>query len=358
MKKWIILCLALVLLAGCSGKTDDVEEKSTGAEATMDSLDDTYYKIINRGRSELGERFYTDFYSTNDFETIGRDLQILSSQYFSTSSHYMSEGQYFGREEKNTLIQRSSSYSLQPKKGTSVGDVKNAIMIQNLQEQDYYMKSGSKYSLKGVSISVVIDPKKSDNSPLDTPMSLSTIKSYGKECVSKLYKYITKSKNENMQKVRKVPILIAIYYATDKTESTINGRYIYECYCQNQLGTIKEVNHKQVIFSSSDAEKLDTTTYAEFNVIKNNLKNAATEAAGLVGKAKYIDNEIQSMVIEANLNIKTITELQYLTSLLADNIDSQFTYDFDIKVLVNSQDGLKAVIIKDKGESAKSSILY
>ena len=64
------------------------------------------------------------------------------------------------------------------------------------------------------------------------------------------------------------------------------------------------------------------------------------------------------MVIEANFNIKTITELQYLTSLLADKIDTEFTYDFDIKTLVYSQNGLKAVIIKDRGKKAKSSIFY
>ena len=64
------------------------------------------------------------------------------------------------------------------------------------------------------------------------------------------------------------------------------------------------------------------------------------------------------MVINAHLNIKTVSELQYLTSLIADQIDTKFTQNFDIKVLVYSQDGLKAVIIKDEGDSAKSSIIY
>ena len=64
------------------------------------------------------------------------------------------------------------------------------------------------------------------------------------------------------------------------------------------------------------------------------------------------------MVINANLNIKSSTELMYLTAIIADAIDTKFTYDFQISVLVNSQDQLQAVIVKDKGQSSKSTYLY
>ncbi|MCI9049423.1 MAG: hypothetical protein HFF36_03060 [Coprobacillus sp.] len=358
MKKIGILCLVLFLLVGCMGKQEGVQEEASGDEATMESLDDSYYKIINLDSSELRERFYTDFYSTKDFETIGRDLQLISSQYFSTSNHYMSEGQYFGREQKRALVVRNtkSKYSIQPKKGTTIDGVKDPVMVSNIHEQDYYVKDGSKYTLKGISLAVVLDPKDSNSQTLVTPMSDSTVKNYGKECIAKVYDFI--QKEESLAKIKDLPILITIYQATDKTRSTLNGKYIYSSYCHKSLGSINDLNYRNVIFSSSEAESIDKITYAEFNEIKNNLKSSATEAAGLVGEAKYIDGEIQSMIINANLNIKTITELQYLTSLLADNIDSKFTYDFDIKILVNSQDGLKAVIIKDRGQKAKSSMLY
>lgn len=358
MKKIGILCLILFLTVGCVGGGESVQEEATGDEATMESLDDSYYKIVNFGGSELRERFYTDFYSTKDFENIGRDLQILSSQYFSTSSYYMSEGQYFGRDQKYALIYRDtkSKYSIQPKKGTTIDGVKDPVMVSNIHEQDYYTKDGSKYTLKGVSLAIIIDPKDSENKALTTPMSDSTIKKFGKDCIEKVYNYIQDEKS--LSKIKDLPILITVYQATDKTRSTINGKYIYESYCHKSVGSIEELNYQNVIFSSDEAEKIDKTTSDEFNEIKTSLKNSSTEAAGLVGEAKYVDGEIQSMIINANLNIKTITELQYLTSLLADSIESKFTYDFDIKVLVNSQDGLKAVIIKDKGQSSKSSMLY
>lgn len=67
--------------------------------------------------------------------------------------------------------------------------------------------------------------------------------------------------------------------------------------------------------------------------------------------------ELKAEVKLSSLNIKTYTELLYLTSVIADNINSKFTQDFNIKVLVYSQDELMAVIIKQKGEDAKTSIL-
>lgn len=63
------------------------------------------------------------------------------------------------------------------------------------------------------------------------------------------------------------------------------------------------------------------------------------------------------MNINLNVNVKTYEELIYLVSTAADEVDSQFT-GFDVKVLVYSQDKLEAIIIRNKGEEAKSSLLY
>ena len=357
MKKLMIALLSLLVLTGCASDDEIISAPSSGEETTMNSLDNTYYKLYNAGASDIRENYYSNHNSTKDFEYIGRDLQLLSSQYFSTSSYYMSEGQYIGREERLELLQRSPEYSLQPKSG-SVIDVEEPIMISNIYEQNYWIKEGNKYILKGVSVSIVIDPTDKNDKTLTNPMSDSTIKEYGKTVIEKFYKYVKESDSDAIQKIKNVPILITVYQGTDQSKSILDGRYIFKCYCDESLGQTVYLNYKNVMFSSADAQKTDETTYVEFNQIKKSLKNAATEAAGLVGTAKYIDGKIQSMVIEANLNIKTITELQYLTSLLADKIDSEFTYDFDVQVLVYSQDGLKAVILKDKGKNAKSSIFY
>ncbi|MFR7591542.1 MAG: CamS family sex pheromone protein [Longibaculum sp.] len=358
MKKILCACLAMMLLVGCHKAKESVQEQTNNDAATMNSFDDSYYKIINvsSAGSELRENFYLGYGTSGDFQTIGRGLQILSSDYFSTSNHYMSEGNYLKLALKNEMESRKSENSIQPPSGSTIGGVKDPVMVQNVQEQDYYVKDGNKYTLKGMAFAIIIDPRDSGNARLETPMSQSDIESFGRECISKFYNVI--QKHEDFKKVKDVPVLITIYRATDATSSTIDGNYILKSYCQKEVGEISKINHENVLFTSERAEEIDKTTYADFNAIKTSLKNTATEAAGFVGEARYVDGEIQSMLITANLNVKTYTELMALTSLIADGIDNKFTYDFPVKVLVKSQDQLQAIVVKEKGGSAKSWDLY
>lgn len=361
MKKILLALLSLTLLVGCGKAKESIQEQTNNSAASMDSFDNSYYKVIDFGASELRESFYQDFNMTSDFQTIGRGLEIISSDHYSTSNYYMSEGQYFGYDQKNQLLKRSEDvneypYSLQPAKGSAIEGVKDAIMVSNIYEQDFYVKDGNKYTLKGLSVAIVLDPKKSDNSDLDVAMSESALNDYGKTCIDTFYKYYSEA--EEFDELDNIPIVIAVYTATNTEVSTVDGNYILKSYCEKSVGEIKKVNHENVIYGSARSEELDPTTHSDFTTVKTALKEAATESAGLVGEAKYVDDKIQSMVITANLNVKTYSELLYLTSLLADNIDTKFTYDFSIKVLVKSQDKLEAVIVKEAGQKAKSYDLY
>lgn len=356
MRKWICLCLALLLLVGCQSSQNTVEEETTNNTASMDSFDDTYYNIVKFEDSQLREDFYVDYGSTSDFTSIGRGLQILSSQYFSTSDYYMSEGQYLKLALKQEMVGRDGDNSLQPSSGTTIADIPDPTMVQSIMEQDFWEKSGDKYTLAGASFVIVLDPRDKNNARLDTPMDNQSILNYGYDCSEKLYNII--QSHEDFEKLKDLPVLIMIYQATDLTESTVDGHYILKNYCDDSYGKNEQVNFETVLFTSARAKELDATTSNEFDIIKNNLKEAATEAAGLVGTARYQDNKIQSMVIEAHLNVKTATELMYLSSIIADGIDTRFSSDFDIKVLVYSQDELMTVIVKDVGQDVKSSFLY
>lgn len=361
MKKIGILCLVMLMLVGCNQAKENIKEQTDNDAASMDTFENGYYKIVDFGGSKLRENFYLNFSATSDFQTIGRGLQILSSNYFSTSSHYMSEGQYFGLDQRTALLKRDADvnkypYSLQSPKGETIDGITDPVMVSNIQEQDYYIKDGSNYVLKGISLSIILDPRKSDNNSLDVPMSDKTIESFGEQCIEKMYKYIRN--DDAFKEIRDLPILITVFKATDTTQSTSDGNYILESYCDKEVGKIRTVDDENVIFTSDRANTIDKTTASEFDIIKNNLKDSSQEAIGFMGEAKYKNGEIQSMVITANLNIKTYSELLYLSSVIADNINSKFTYDFSIKVMVNSQDKLQAFIVKEKGKSAKTYPLY
>ena len=77
-------------------------------------------------------------------------------------------------------------------------------MLQNVQEQDYFVKDGKGYTLKGISFSLIIEPRNSDNSVLAEPMSNSDIESYGRECIQKFYNVIRQA--DEFKKVKDLPI--------------------------------------------------------------------------------------------------------------------------------------------------------
>lgn len=55
-----------------------------------------------------------------------------------------------------------------------------------------------------------------------------------------------------------------------------------------------------------------------FRFLKNNVKNASTEAVGVVGYGKYKDGSIQSLKIQITASVKSYTELIYVVETVAD----------------------------------------
>lgn len=357
MKKIAVLLIATLLLTGCHDAKETVESQTANDVSTIDSLDDSFYRVVNFNINLNRDNYYNSFGQTSDFQTIGRELQIISTSHFSTDNYYMSEGQYLKTEDMNKLLRRSSNpdeypHTLQAQRGETVGGIENPIMVSTIHEQDYYQKEGDKYELRGLSLAIVLDPRKEDNTRLTTSMDEGTVVEFGRQAINKLYEYL-----QTKKELKDIPANICVYYATNTNESDINGRYILKSYCDGSVGNIETLNYHMYMFTSEEATAADEEISSQFEIFKSNMKKAATEAVGVIGYGRYKDGTIQSMNINLNINVKTYEELIYLVSLAADEVDSQFT-GFDIKVLVYSQDKLEAIIIKDKGEKAKSSLLY
>ena len=237
-------------------------------------------------------------------------------------------------------------------------------MITTIYEQDFYQKSGDDYVLKGASLAIVLDPTDASGDALLSYMDESAVVEFGQQTIRNLYEEIQNYNEDDenaisgFKELKNQPLLITVYYATNTNESDIDGRYILKSYCDGSLGDIETLDYHTYLFTISEASQADEETYSQFEIFKNNMKNASFEAVGVVGYGRYKDGEIQSMRININVNVKTYTELVYLVETAADEVNSQFSNDFDITVQVSSQDQLEAIIIKDQGEDARSILLY
>ena len=107
MKKIIALLVLVMLLAGCSDAKDTVETQTANDASSTDSLDDTFYRIVKFDINENRSSYYRSF-NTVDFQTIGRELEVLSTDEFSTSDYYMAEGQILKYDNMEQLTKRNN----------------------------------------------------------------------------------------------------------------------------------------------------------------------------------------------------------------------------------------------------------
>ncbi|WP_294578395.1 CamS family sex pheromone protein [uncultured Thomasclavelia sp.] len=357
MKKIIALLVLVMLLAGCSDAKDTVETQTANDASSTDSLDDTFYRIVKFDINENRSSYYRSF-NTVDFQTIGRELEVLSTDEFSTSDYYMAEGQILKYDNMEQLTKRNNDnndyeYSLQPDYGRVISNVTAPTMVSTVYELDFYSRSGDDYQLAGASFAIVLDPRETNNTQLSTYMDESEVIAYGREVIPKLYDYL-----KTLDEIKSLPVNICVYYATNTNESEIDGRYILKSYCNGDVGEIETLDYDMLMFSSSEAATSDEETSSQFEIFKSNIKNVAVEAVGVIGYGRYRDGQLQSLRININANVKTYTELLHLIETAADELNAQFGNEYDITVLVYSQDQLENIIIKERGESAKSILLY
>lgn len=353
MKKLIVGLLAFSLcLTGCTRVKDTINNETNAESAVANSFDNTYYNTINTKGSEIRETIYNDLSSNqNDYNTIGRGLQILSLDYFSNKDHSLKEGTYITAEDYSNLLGRSE-YSIQIPKGETVDGVSDPAIFESLVQQEYVKKNGDQYTLSGISIAIAVSPDAEVNGVVKEFGQDNIIK-YSKIAIEKTYKYFV----SQYEDLANVPILVSVYQLAKSTDAT-SGKFILSSLCQGGVGDIKNVDMETVVFTSERAKQIDNALSSQFIVFKEKMKNAAIDATGVVGYATYMNGKIISMRIEFRFNTRTFTETNALMNVAASELDNCFTTEFDITGVVYAQNQLQGFILKKAGEKAYSHTIY
>jgi protein involved in sex pheromone biosynthesis len=347
-------------MSGCSQAKEQVESQTNTDAEVATSLGDAYYSVINRETNPDRNNFYTNLGSTKDYESIGKDLEKLSTSHFSTDDYYMAEGQYLGYDDRQELLKRTNKeesdveypHSIQPVRGRTIDGIENPIMVNVVYEQDFYSDTAGE-TLAGASFAIVLDPMNADGSQLTKPMNTEAIRSYGEEIIPIFYKYI-----RSVKELKNVPVYICVYQSADKITSNVNGHYILDCYSENSIGSIDTLDLANVFITSNEAKEMDQTTTTEFETFKASLKELSIDAVGVVGYANFENKELKTLRIEVMVNVKTYGELEFFISKASQELDSAFTEMFDIQMMISTQDGMKAIIFKDIGQAVDVRMLY
>lgn len=331
MKK-ILTGIIIVFLTACSSSIEP------GDNTIIEKNDRNEYSVILPFKASDIRQYHGTYLGRADFLEIGSRLEEKSKEYFDINEYYLSEGHVISNSDLSKLVRRESTdnpYGLNPPSGsqflvgTSDISVTDAVVIADIMEIDFYQELNGSTSLAGMSFAIVL------NQSLSSPNGLVTVTDkvlyeYGSNMARKLDRYI-----RSLSDMEDMPIYIALY-VTNPTDAVLPGRYIADGYFTARGGQINTNNEQWVLFPSTQAASLDAALTDKFNGFKSSITKFIPESIGVIGEARYVDNETNFLRITLSIQAKTYSEIRALTQYTTELLKEIDQRDYDIVVRINS----------------------
>lgn len=351
MKKVIIL-LIILLLSACSSTIE------SSGNLRIESDKKNEYCVVLPFKASDVRQYHGTYLGRADFLEIGSRLEQKSKAYFSVDEYCFSEGQIISNSDLTKLVRRESStnpYGLNPPSGseflvgTSNISVLDAVVVADIMEIDFYNKNGDNTSVSGVSFAIVL------NQSLNTPNGLVSVSDqvlyeYGSNMGRKLDRYI-----RSLSGMEDMPIYIGLY-VTNPTDAVLPGRYIADGYFTARGGQFNPNNEQWVLFPSTQATSLDAALAEKFNSFKSSITKFIPESVGVVGEARYVDNQTNFLRITLTLQAKTYSEIRALTQYTTELLKEIDLGEYPIMIRINSIS--ETLVLIELNEDNTLDIIY
>ena len=234
----ITLASCSLLLAACGNlKNSDLASNSTTTTSeakkyeTTSSTDGGYSVLLKKGvykTSPISGLEATNYDNSVDESAMERGLIRVSKKVFSTKDYVIQEGQQL---DEATVTNWLGRYSKSNKEGLNLKNngktgstTRNPIILQQIMEEDFYVKSGSSYKLAGISISLGLNSvdyytKTTDGAEYSTKISPAKRRAFGQKTANTIV-----SRLHAKTKLKNIPIMVGLFSKTD-TDSLVGGTY-------------------------------------------------------------------------------------------------------------------------------------
>jgi len=351
MKK-VIVFLCLILLSSCA--SDNSSQDPTIIER---SNTDEYSMILPFVASEV-RQYHGTYLGRADFLEIGSRLEDKSKEHFNVNDYYLSEGQVITNNELTRLVRRESTenpYGLNPPSGseflvgTSDIAVVDAVVVADVVEIDFYQQTGGEIKLAGMSFAIVLNQSLSSADGLIN-VSDQVLYDYGSNMGRKLDRYI-----RSLNDMEDMPIYIALY-VTNPSDAVLPGRYIADGYFTARGGQFSPNNEQWVLFPSAQASSIDAGLADKFNVLKTRITEFIPESVGVVGEARYVDNQTDFLRLTLTIQAKTYSEIRGLTQFTIELLQDIDQRDYPIIVRINSIS--ETLVLIQLSENDELNVIY
>ncbi|PNH16849.1 CamS family sex pheromone protein [Lactobacillus iners] len=296
--------------------------------------------------------------SNNDNNVDNRSLEVgllnISHDLFSTDKYVFQEGQVLTPRQVNIWLSR---YSKHNKRGLNYKKSKkySPIILNQIFEQDFLVKSGSSYKLGGISLGLALNSVDYYTKVKDGPEYHVNIKknqqlAYGKKVAYTLIKRLRK-----ISALKHIPILIGLFQKTGR-DSLIGGNYLAYSIVDTNSSKIngwKSVDYSsQVLPTIGDTKPINSTDAASFSDFKAAIQGYFPNISGVIAKVHYQNKHLKQMNISITTQFYGYAQIESFSRLTLSVAKKYLPNNVPIEIRIESVNNLQATITKNDADDS------
>jgi protein involved in sex pheromone biosynthesis len=386
VRKLSLLALSLVfLLSACAPnfqKQNEVvqtKEKVKGkAIIPKYNISDSYYRTIlpfvpGEARGLVVNNINTR-YDLNEFEM---GLMRVAQNSFETEKYLFREGQELKGKTVRLLLNRKytkeqltaqkitddDNIGLNPVDTGTGEEPSTPIYLAHILEHDYLLKDDKgNVTLGGVTIGLALNStyyykvqKGEGTVNMEKKIPAEEMEREGKKIAEEVVKRLRTTKA-----LKDVPITIGLFEQVSKSSVVPGNFFTYATVdkSSNSIANWEKINEKYFLFPSTAAQDKHREDITEFKNFKQDVEEYFPNFNGVIGRAFYIEDELQELNITIPIQFYGKTEgigfTQYVTGLVME----RFPEYLSVSVSVTSVDGPEALIVRKANDTTPFVYIY
>lgn len=383
------LLLLIVVLTGCMGileREEDIivieetqeQEEQVIISPNLNTPENYYRTVLQEGGYRHSEARGLVPHAINnriDINQVEIGLMELASTRFPQSEFYFQEGQYLEGAVINSWLRRFDpelqkySEGLNPplpKKEENVDQMEAREQVRlertrhesepsyfsHLMEHNY-LRETENGSIElsglvlGISLNSVYYYQTEDYGPVyDVQLETEEILEAGKGIASEVLTRVRERDN-----LANVPIVIALYKEAPR-QSIVPGTFIAMTVVEpeKRIESWETINDAHYFFPSRQATTDHRNDANRFDSFKKDIDGFFDNYAGVVGKGRYKNDQIQELTIDINLQNNGKAEVIAMTQYITDRLKKHFQATLKVQIYLTSLEGAEAIVVRHANE--------
>lgn len=376
MKKVLgIVACTFLLLTGCStfNTGDEILQTDTEKEGEISiipshSFSNEEYKIILPYRTSVARDVITyQIDNRLDINEMEEGLRRHSTSVYDPKKYVYEEGQFLTANFTRSLIDELNppiKEIVEKKKGTEEkvqAYRDNPRIFSHILEQNYLEKTDdNSVELVGISIGIAVKSAYRFQTEIGGPdyeekIPPDVARAEGERIASIVFNNI-----REIEGLQNIPVMIAIYQEEEQS-SLIPGNYIAKTFVgadEFAIGKWESLNEEYVLFPSEYADKEYTDDSQKIKKFASDVSDYFPNYVGFVGEGFYIGEDLQRLSVEIPLQFYGQGEVIGFTQYAYGLMMKTFSSDYDLEIIITSNDGPESVIFRAAGDSEASVHIF